>query len=245
MANPHDANTMELETNLDPFDDDDNVTVCTATTATKLDYIEQEMEEFMIRYEISYRNGHPTDDDIQLHSKILRVLTKAFDDTESCIYNNKNKHIKDFTSQKWLDKDYYDSHFHLFHDKAQRKTVMAHCIWSQKPISTLKSDPSVMSFLKKSNTFLRAHFWKEDELDIKEIGFLVSYIPSKHSKSFVKNDVRERTEYIDQEWARVPHFRLIHATPKVKLHATSKHLTTQAYSVQILLADAAAMNQLL
>ena len=68
------------------------------------------------------------------------------------------------------------------------------------------------AFLRETNTYPRAHYWKEDELAIKDIGFLVSYVPSKHSKAFVTNDMIERTDLMSLEWARVPKFQLIHST---------------------------------
>ena len=59
----------------------------------------------------------------------------------------------------------------------------------------------MIAFLKKTNTYLRAHYWKEDELAIKDIGFLVSYVSSKHSKAFVTNNMIERTDLLSLEWA--------------------------------------------
>jgi G:T-mismatch repair DNA endonuclease (very short patch repair protein) len=117
-----------------------------------------------------------------------------------------------------MDKTYHSIHFNYHEDNAQRTT--------QK---SLKGDPKVISSLKKSKTFLHAHFWKEDELSIKDIGFVVIYVPSKQSKAFIANDMLKRIKQLpDLEWAKVPQFHLIHATPKVKLSGYQKPLSTQA-----------------
>jgi hypothetical protein len=42
-------------------------------------------------------------------------------------------------------------------------------------------------------TNINAHFWKEDEVALKDIGFLFSYIPSKHSKVSVIKDISVST----------------------------------------------------
>jgi hypothetical protein len=52
----------------------------------------------------------------------------------------------------------------------------------------------VIAFLKKSKTFLRTHFWTEDEFLLKDIGFLNHYIPSQHSKAIVMQDILERID---------------------------------------------------
>jgi hypothetical protein len=193
------------------------------------------MDKFVIHHEIPYRKGHASNKDLQLHAKFLQVLTTSFDKTELHIYHNRNQHIQDFDQEKWLDEAYSDSHFNHSVNKAQRKTLVAHCIRAKKPILTLKGDPSVNAFLKQTNTFLCAHFWNKGKLAIKDIGFLISYVPSKHSNSIVTKDMIERTGIIlDLEWAKVPQFKLIYATPKVRLSGKQKPLNTQAYSVQVL-----------
>lgn len=246
MADSVTENPMEEGNANDTSLENDDITVTTTTTATKPDFIEQEMVESFIRFEIPYRNGHTSDDDFQLHSKLLQLFTAAFDDTEIRIFDNKNQRIKDFTGEKWNDQAYHKSHYNLYDDALHRKTSIAHRILSKKPLSNLKREPTVLAFLKQSKTYLRAHFWKEDELAIKDIGFLVSYAPCKHSKSYVINDMVERADLLtDIAWTNVPQFKLIHATPRVKLSGRQKALNTQAYSVQVLAKDAPKMNKML
>jgi hypothetical protein len=191
MANSATENPLEEGNANDTSLENDDITVTTTTTATKTDFIEQEMVESFIRFEIPYRNGHTNDDDFKLHSKLLQLFTAAFDDTEICIYDNKHQRIKDFAREKWNDQAYHKSHYTLYDDAMHRKTSIAHRILSKKPLSNLKREPTILAFLKQSKTYLCAHFWKEDELAIKDIGFLVSYAPSKHSKSYVTNDMVE------------------------------------------------------
>jgi hypothetical protein len=48
MANPNDANPMEEENVNELLQENDDITVTTATTSTKTDYIKQEMEESIL-----------------------------------------------------------------------------------------------------------------------------------------------------------------------------------------------------
>jgi hypothetical protein len=241
MADSDDTNPMEEEKAKDLSLDNDDI-----TTATKTDYIEQEMEESILRFEIPYRNGHVSDDDFKLHSKLLQLLSAAYDEKELRIYDNLNQHINEVVGDKWSDKDYYESHYSLFDDVLHRKTSIAHRILSKKPLASMKRKQSIIAFLKKTNTFLRAHFWKEDKLSIKDIDWLVNYVPSKHSKTHVIQDMIERAELFSTlKWPQVPKFELIQSIPKVKLAGRQRPLNTMAYSIQVLAKDAKAMNQFL
>jgi hypothetical protein len=236
---------MEAENANDSEQENDDITVNTATTATKTDFIEQEMEESILRFEIPYRNGHASNEDFKLHSKLLQLLLKAYDDTELRIYDNRNQRISEVAGDKWFDQEYHESHFKTYDDDLHRKTCIAHRILAKKPLAQLKREPTILAFLKKSKTYLRAHFWKEDELAIKDIGFLISYVPSKHSKSYVINDMIERADLFSTAWQHVPQFKLVQATPKVKLSGRQKPINTMAYSIQVLTKDAKTMNQFL
>ena len=159
--------------------DDDDKTVETETVTTKTDFIEQEMTEHTIRYEIPFHKGQASKDDFQSHTKLLIKMSEAFDSTELRFVDNKNQRIKDFDDPKWLDLDYYKSHFMIHHDEAQRRTVMVHRIRSKLSIAGIKGETTVLTFLKATNTFLRAHFWQEDEVLLKDIRFLNRYITAQ------------------------------------------------------------------
>ncbi len=217
--------------------DDDDKTVETETVTTKTDFIEQEMTEHTIRYEIPFHKGQASKDDFQSHTKLLIKMSEAFDSTELQFVDNKNQRIKDFDDPKWLDLDYYKSHFTIHHDEAQRRTVMVHRIRSKLSIAGIKGETTVLTFLKATNTFLRAHFWQEDEVLLKDIGFLNRYIPTQHSTTFVIQDMTDRVAM------KAPSFRLIHSQPRIKI--ADKSLKTHAFSIQVLAKDAIAMNKYL
>jgi hypothetical protein len=63
---------------------------------------------------------------------------------------------------------------------------------TKKLIPATKHDPIVIKHLKKTNSYLRGHFWKEDEVSLKDIGLLVTYVPTKHSKEFGIQDIHQR-----------------------------------------------------
>jgi hypothetical protein len=173
-------------------------------------------------------------------------MTTTYDETELCIVNNKNHQIKDFNEEKWLDKSYHTSHFGIHADNSGRKTVVAHRIRSKHTIGNMKGESAIFHFLKTTNTYIRAHYWKEDELDIKDIGFLLSYVPTNHSKEYVQNDIYERAKLnstVDR--ANAPPFQLVHAQPKIKISGQQRQLQSHAYSVQVKSIDATKMSKFL
>jgi hypothetical protein len=87
------------------------------------------------------------------------------------------------------DKEYYDDHFNHHAEERQQKTLVVHRIVTKKTISIIKNEPTVMKHLKQTNTYLRGHFWKEEEVLLKDIRFLISYLPTKLSKEFISNDM--------------------------------------------------------
>lgn len=245
MVDSQNKNPTERGKPIDTTLTDDDATVFSGKKAKNHDYIEDEMQESYLRYEIPYRKGKgASPDDVQLHAELLDLLTQVYDNDELRLFDNRNERARSLSAKKWRDRKYYNSKFNSHVDIAQRKTVVSHRILSKKPLTSLKGDPSIIAFLKKSNTFLRAHLWKEDELELKDIGFLLSYVPSKHSKTFVTNDMCERCDssLSDIEWSNAPPFQLIHAQPKIKLPGKQKLLRTHAYSVQVKMQDASAMN---
>jgi DNA polymerase III epsilon subunit-like protein len=131
MASSEDENPMETHCDGDIMIEDDDVTVVSGAKATETDYIDQEMTEMVLRFEIPYRNGHAADDDFKLHAQLLQLMTTTYDATELRIVNNKNHQIKDFNEEKWFDKAYHTSHFGVHADNSGRKTVVAHRIRSK------------------------------------------------------------------------------------------------------------------
>jgi hypothetical protein len=234
MAPSPDRNPKEVGNSNDIMMEDDEVTVVTETPTTKTDFIEAEMMDLNIRYEINHGKGHSPDEDHKRHIEFLIVITKAFDKSTLRIYDNKNKRVKSFAEAKWLDKEYYEDHFNTHSKESQRKTLVVHRIMTMKPIAAIKNEPTVMKHLKKTNTFLRGHFWKEDEVLLKDIGFLVSYLPTKHSKEFVSQDMFKRCNLTpDVEWSQAPAFKIIHAQPRIKLSEKQQPIKTHAFSVQV------------
>jgi hypothetical protein len=246
MATSSDKNPSERK---DPEEDcmiDDDETVIAETQATTNDFIEEEMTDLKVRYEIPHRNGKSHGDDFKLHVQLLEAITKIFDKNTVRIYDNKNVRVKSFSERKWLNKEYYEDHFNIHDEKGQRNTVIIHRIMSRKSISDIKHEPAVIALLKKSSTYLRAHFWSEDEASLKDIGFLLDYVPTKHSKEFVSQDIYKRCrETPELEWSHAPKFELIHAQPRMKLDGRKNPIKTHAFSVQVVTKNASIMSKFL
>jgi hypothetical protein len=138
--------------------DDEDVTVEAETQTTKMDFIEAEMMDLKIRYEIPYCNGQANDNAHKLHIQLLIALTTAFDKSHLRIYDNQNKRVESFSEIKWQNQEYYEDHFNTHDDTSQCKTVIVHRVMSKKTVSALKNKPNTLRHLKKSSTYLRAHF---------------------------------------------------------------------------------------
>ena len=62
---------------------DDDITVATATTATKTDLIGQEMADHNICFEIPYHKGQANDADLKLHAQLLHIRGRSIPSVES------------------------------------------------------------------------------------------------------------------------------------------------------------------
>ncbi len=76
--------------------DDDDVTVVTATSQTKTDFIAAEMTELHVRYEINDRKGSPDAKASHFHVQLLIALTEAHDSSTLRIFDHNNNRIKTF-----------------------------------------------------------------------------------------------------------------------------------------------------
>jgi hypothetical protein len=245
MADDNDANVNDTTNPDDTTMFDDDITVNTSTTKTTTNFFEHEMTEQTLRYEIPYRDGTPSPKDFEFHTNLLIALTETFDSTVLRVYTNNNERVIDFGEEKWMDSDYHNKHFKHHDDASQRKSIISHRIRSTKTISMLKNDPTILDLLKKSNTYLRAHFWKEDEVLLKDLGFLSKYVPTKHSKTYVIQDIFERSEAAtDTQWKNAPPYQLIHSQPRVRLSG-GKTFQTHAFSIQVRAKDATRMTHFL
>jgi hypothetical protein len=246
MAASSSKNSKDTGTHNDTTMDDDDVTVNTEKPTNKTDFIEAEMTDLNIRYEIPFRKGQSNDEDYKQHVKLLIAITTNFDKSMIRIYDNKNIRVKSFEEPKWQNKEYFEDHFTIHVAETQRKTVIVHRVMSKKTIADIKNEPSVSKHLKKSSTYLRGHFWKEDEVSLKDIGFLTTYVPTKHSKEYVRQAMYERCESTKGiEWSDAPAFQIIHAQPKIKLSGRKDPVKTHAFSVQVLSKDTAKMGKFL
>jgi myo-inositol-hexaphosphate 3-phosphohydrolase len=146
--------------------DNDDTTVVAETQATKrMDFIEAKMMDLHLRYDIPCRNStSDPNKDFQQHVHLLIALTMSFDKSQLRVYDNQNMRVKIFKEKKWTNKDYFEDHFTLHDNSSQRKTIIVHRVRSKKSISTMKNNPSVIQHLKSTNSYLRAHFWKDDKV---------------------------------------------------------------------------------
>jgi hypothetical protein len=113
---------------------DDDETVQAETPSPKIDFIEAEMTDINICYEIPYRKGTANDDDFKHHVTLLIAITTAFNKSTVRIYNNQNNRIRSFTEPKWQDMEYFEDYFTIHAETSQQKSVIVHRIMTKKTI---------------------------------------------------------------------------------------------------------------
>jgi hypothetical protein len=96
MATSSGKNPDNTGTPSDTLMDDDDETIITETPSTTNNFLEAEMIDLNLWYEIPYQKGQSSTDDFKNHVHFLLLLTKAFDKSTLRIYNNKNQRVKSF-----------------------------------------------------------------------------------------------------------------------------------------------------
>jgi hypothetical protein len=163
MADSRDGNTSEHDSTKDITMDEAeaDATLLNKTTNKVRNHLEmgnlltQDRTPMTIRYEIPVRRGKSLDASLQLHLQLLHHLDTTFRAQELQIYDNKLRRVSDFAAPKWLENEYYDSHFDHKVDTNTNTIVLTHQIHSTAPLATLKDDPIIAIFLLQSKTSLR------------------------------------------------------------------------------------------
>jgi hypothetical protein len=122
MVRSFKKNSKETKNSNDTTMFDDNVTVGAETPTTKINFIEAEVMDIMLRYEVPYRNGKSDPDNFKQRVQLLSSMTKAFDKSNLRIYDNQNQPVKSCEASKWLNKEYYDDHFTIHEARLSSST---------------------------------------------------------------------------------------------------------------------------
>jgi hypothetical protein len=154
MAAPSEEHDMETALLADSIMSDTEETLSPSQTATRTNIKAEEMKDISIRYEIPVQMGQSIEDHLELHNQLLQVLTAAFDNKNLHILDKKYQQVQNFDDSRWMDKDYYDSHFNHHVDISERMTVIDHSIRSTQTLFTIKQDIAIASFLQTTNTSL-------------------------------------------------------------------------------------------
>jgi hypothetical protein len=150
MAVPYEANDKDTAPPEDSIMNDTKETLYPQHTTTKTNTKAQELKDISIRYEIPVQVGHSIEDHLKLHNQLLQVLSAAFDTTNLHILDKKYQHVQNFDDSRWLDKDYYDSHFNHHVDIGERMVVIEHSIRSTQTLLTIQKDLAIASFFKRN-----------------------------------------------------------------------------------------------
>jgi hypothetical protein len=111
---------------------------------------------------------------------------------------NKRREILKDSAIKVLNEDLiHKNHFNIdvkyANDiTANPKSVIVHKIRGMDTIQTLKRDPKVINYLRNNIIHISTHNWKEEEWDLKVIGFLTYLFPAQMSIEYSTKIVSNR-----------------------------------------------------
>ena len=123
--------------------------------------------------------------------------------------------------------------------KRNGKTIICHKAHTDKSLTQLKNEPTVMTSLTRHKIHMRSHAWKEDEVDAIPLGWLMGSLPDnvdtvRHSE-FLSNDATSKG--IKMPTSKV---RIVFTTPSFKDN-NYRH-STKAYEIQTLRPNAKAID---
>jgi hypothetical protein len=164
------------------------------------------------------------------------------------ILNKRGEILKESVIPALSDMMVYSNHYtsntktNKTNSNVSIKAIVIHRIRGIHKVSHLKKDPKIMDFLQAHKVQVHQHDWKEDEWDLKMLGFFTTIYPStmpneyatKIVSTYLKNPVKKQ---------KTPLFRLRQIP--ISLTTGEGRLTTRAYSIEVKSSDIKTMTTLL
>ena len=210
----------------------DDISVATIPSGRPPKTINVELVEIYIRHEISSKNDTNRGPHLR-HSAVLQQMEQSFpDDIE--ILNNRNKIITLENYESWTDLTYHNKHFdvHTVKGKGARtdRHYIVHRIRTTLSLSTLRNDRRLFRSLQENNVFLRRHYFREDEWNTVNLGFILFLDPSKHLRDEARQKVLTISQNTDEKnEGDGMKFQLVAGTPFMYL--AGRRMPTKAYTV--------------
>jgi hypothetical protein len=248
MADIRATNPKEVDLAMDTTVDNDDHLEATVLSGRPTEPVEAELIEIFLRHEITIKHRDGQRGPHLRHASVLKEMYSSVPKDELQIINNPNKSIQLPNYQKWVNHKYYQQHFDTYTipGKGSRpdRHFVVHRIRTTLSLSTIRNDPHVFQALQENDVFMKSHYFQEDEWDTVNLGFMLFFDPSKHTRDDAKeriiNNALEEDCYGD---GKEDQFQLARGTPF--LYVGGRRFPTQAYTVVCLRDNARDVDDML
>ena len=225
----------------------DNTSVATDTAENRNISYANEPKEYIAIFLFQPKNSGNNTDVAQTHYKILQEIKSIYPEVQ--VFDNYNEEINEFPPLKNYAE--YLRHFNLqfvkHNEKKNRKSLYLcfHRIVTPISLGEIRRHTVISSLLRKVNTRLTTHLWKEDETRIANLGFHVGVDPTNFVKEDLEHTVRQKiAEKTQKNIKNIPRFQCAFTSPYL-IDSDGNHTSSKSYDIQCKQQDAAELIKLL
>ena len=228
-------------------EDLDESSVATAIKENRNITYRNEAKEYVAKFTFQPTNSGNNTEVAKTHYKILQEIKDIYPEVK--IYDNYNEEISEFPQLKSYAA--YLRHFNLqfvkHNEKKNRKSLYLafHRIVTPVSLSKIRRHTIISSLLRKVNTKITTHLWKEDETRIANLGFHVGVDPSNHLKEDFEQTIRTKiaTE-TNKNIKKIPRFQCAFTSPFL-VDTEGNRISSKSDDIQCKQDDAADLIKLL
>jgi hypothetical protein len=228
-------------------DDSDEISIATANAENRNIIYSNEPTEYVAKFQFQPKTSGKNADVAQTHYQLLQAIKEIYPEVK--IFDNYNEEINQFPPLKSYAE--YLRHFNLqfvkHNEKKNRQPqyLSFHRIITSVSLSEIRRHTIIASLLRKVNTRLTNHLWKEDETRIANLGFHVGVDPSNHLKEDFEHLIRKKiVAETKTNIKKIPRFQCAFTSPYL-VDSDGNRTSSKSYDIQCKQEDAAVLIKLL
>lgn len=228
---------------------DDEISIATVAADNCSTTTRTETKEYVVKFLFRPSNDNTNAHVAKTHYTILRAISQIYSDTPLTIFDNFGRTMASFPALKSYDA--YMRHFKLHYVKGnetkRRKPIylVYHRIHSSVPLSEIRRNEVIFTLLRKVNTIMTTHMWKEDETHISNLGFHVGVDPSNFIKEYFEERIRNQiSQATKRSKDKIPRFQCCYSSPRT-IDDYGDRISTKTYDLQCNQKDAKLLINLL
>ena len=238
---PPPAAAPPLPQDAPPTDDDGSVATTMAGNTTGT--LDPDLIELTLRFEFDPKTTAEAKAVAHSHAMIILAIKDEFDE-DVTIFNNKGKEVK-------LDRNHVGPAFHQRNFKMHKteatknrkaKHFVIHRFHSTLPLSTIKGFNTVHALLKKTNCYIKHHYWPEDVFNLSTPGYYLGVNPQHYTPDATKQIIIQQISAKHPN-LKIPDFRLVYSSPNITHNSVKER--TKAHAIEIQRTDTTVMIRLL